>query len=462
MGDGKRTRAARVLVLLGAVTLGLLAGTGPVQREREEASMGARAQEPASVVLRVTLAGAPADALVEVVRAADGGLVSLEYTDVRAPGEARFSLAPGDYVLFVSQGAGFTMEPVALEITAEPGAIHELSAELERRFDPRQRGYYGADLHAHSAASAPAMERDFGIRNHGVTPVDQLVAVQRAADLDVMFISDHNSVDGHELFARTAEERGLPYVLSEEITTLKWGHFNPYSLEPGALVPFSPEKLPQEYFAEARAAGAELIQINHPLDPLSGYLLTMKDPAFDDSFDVVEAMNGAFEDDDFYAVERLFRFWNEGRRYVAVAVSDDHDWKEPGDRYGSPRTYVHVEGELTAERFLDALQQGHVFATYGPLVYVTANGSAIPGDSVPAGEPVRLEVQIESVSPLDGLRAEVVRGGRRVASFDLEGHESSIVWEDPEIPQEGSWYVVRLVDPERRYRALTNPIWVGR
>jgi len=464
MDDAKRRRVRiRVLTLLGALTLGLLASTDPVERGR--ASI-ARAEEPASLTLRVALDGEPADALIEVVQ--DGRLVDLEYTDVHAPGEARFSLAPGEYTLLVSQGAGFTMEPFPLEIAAEPGTARELSVELQRRFDPRERGYYGADLHAHSAASAPAMERDFGIRDHGVTPVDQLVAVLRAADLDVMFLSDHNSVDGHELFARTAEERGLPYVLSEEITTLKWGHFNPYALEPGAFIPFRPNKLPREYFEEARAAGAELLQVNHPLDPMMGYFSTMNDPAFDDSFDVVEAMNGTFQDDDFYTLERLFRFWNEGRRYVAVAVSDDHDWKETGDRYGTPRTYVHVdmdanaEGGLTAERFLDALKGGHAFATYGPLVYIVANGRAIPGDALPPGEPVRLEVQIESVPPLDGLRAEIVRSGRRVADFDLEGHEQSISWEDPDLPQAGDWYLVRLVDAERRYRALTNPIWIGR
>jgi hypothetical protein len=233
-------------------------------------------------------------------------------------------------------------------------------------------------------------------------------------------------------------------------------------LDPGAWVPFSPEKLPGEYFAEARAAGAELIQVNHPLDPMTGYFTTMNDPAFDFSFDVVEAMNGPFRDDDFYTIERLFRFWNEGRRYVAVGVSDDHDWKETGDRYGTPRTYVYVEGELTAERFLESLRRGRAFATYGPLVYVVANGRAIPGETLPPGETIRLEIRLESVAPLDGLRAEIVRRGRRVAAFELEDHEQLLVWEDPEVPKAGDWYVVRLVDAERRYRALTNPIWIGR
>lgn len=459
-----RARAVTAAALFRVTIAGLLATTGLVERGEVlwKAPALAWAQDGVSVVLRVTQGGEPADALIEIFRGEE--LVGVEYTDVHTPGEAAFALPPGGYALRVSQGAGFTMEPVRLDLTVEPDAPQELFVVVEKRFDPRREGYYSADLHAHSEASAAAMERDFGIRDHGVTPVDQLVAVQRAADLDVAFISDHNSVDGHMLFAQTAEERGMPFLLSEEVTTLKWGHFNPYSLEPGALVEYTPTKLPEEYFAEARAAGAVIIQINHPLDPGVGYFFVQNDPAFNPSFDVVEALNGVFDDGDFYTIERLFRFWNEGKRYVAVGVSDDHDWKDMGTRYGTPRTYVYVEGDLTAERFIESLKAGHAFATYGPLVYVTVNGSAIPGDTLTLSdsESVRLEVRIESIPPLDGLKAEIVRSGRRVAAFELSGHEQQISWEDPDTPQEGDWYLVRLLDAERRYRALTNPIWIGR
>jgi hypothetical protein len=417
------------------------------------------APEPSvPVTVDVRVDGVPADVLLVITQGED--LIAVEYTDVHTPGRAGFSLAPGGYTLSVEHGAGFTSEPEIIELSVEPDAPAALTVEIARRFDPRAEGYYSADLHTHTAASAAAMERDFGITNHGVTPVDQAVGVQRAADLDVMFISDHNSVDGHELFAQTAEERGVPYILSEEITTLQWGHFNPYMLDPGALIPYSPEKIPDEYFAEARAAGAAVIQINHPLEPGLGYFFSRTAPEFNPSFDVVEAMNGPFDDGDFYAIEQLFRYWNEGKRYTAVGVSDDHDWKALEVRYGSARTYVHLSGELTAVTFLESLMAGHAFATYGPLVYLTANGSAIPGDTLTlsSGDVVTLEARIQSVEPLDSLRAEVVRSGVRVAAFDLSGNEQTISFEDA--PEGDGWYVVRLMDSQRAYLALTNPIWV--
>jgi len=411
-----------------------------------------------TVTVLVSVDGRPADALIRISQQDE--IIGVVYTDVHSPGEARFELPPGEYTLSVEHGAGFTSLPKTLDLAVEAGSPPEMSVEIERLLDPRQRGYYSADLHLHTIASAAAMERDFGIKNHGVTPVDQVVGVQLAADLDVMFISDHNSVDGHELLAQTARERGVPFILSEEITTLRWGHFNPYSLRSGELVEFSFDKTPAEFFEEARAKGAAIIQVNHPLTPGMGYFFVRNDPEFDPSFDAVEALNGSFDEGDLETIKQLFRYWNEGARYVATASSDDHDWMELSTQYGTPRTYVFIEGEPSAERFIESLKGGHVFVTYGPLVFLTANGSAIPGDvvSLTPGGVITLRAEIQSVMPLEGAVAEIVKDGQRVASFELAGREQTLSFDDR--PEQDGWYLLRILDPQRAYLALTNPIWV--
>lgn len=410
------------------------------------------------VTVHVTVNGEPADALIRIIQ--NDRTAGVEYTDVHTPGRAQFQLVPGDYRLRIEHGAGFTSLPRTLDVTVRAGSSVEVAVQIERLLDARTAGYYSADLHTHTIASAAAMERDFGIKNHGVTPVDQAVGVQLAADLDVMFISDHNSVDGHELFAQTAQERRVPFVLSEEITTLRWGHFNPYSLRPGELVEFKFDKVPSQFFEEARAKGATMIQVNHPLDPTGGYFFSRNQPEFDPSFDAAEVFNGSFDESDNQTVLQMFRYWNEGKRYVATAVSDDHDWKALGDQYGTPRTYVRVEGALTAEKFIASLKAGHAFVTYGPLLFVSANGSAIPGDTVPvqAGAKITLTADVRSVVPLDGVKAEVIRNGERIQTFELSGSAQMLSLEDS--PTVNGWYVVRLVDAQRKYLALTNPIWV--
>ena len=423
--------------------------------------MGADAQpSDVSVSVNVEMDGQPADALVVALQ--NDEVVDWSYTDVQTPGTAQLGLTPGDYTLRVERGVGFTSMPKTVDLRVDRASPAEASVSLTRLVDPNAQGYYGIDLHTHTAASAPAMERDFGIADHGVTPVDQVVGVQLAADLDVVFISDHNSVGGHETFVQTANERGVPYVLSEEITTLRWGHFNIYSLRPGELVEFEFGKTPGAYFEQAREAGASLIQVNHPLYSNGGYWYTRSNSGYDANFDAAEALNGRFGEDDAASIRQLYRFWNDGRRYVATAASDDHDWNDDrqgvASRYGTPRTYVHVEGELSAEALLQSLQAGRAFLTYGPMVYLASTDGARPGDAIQTRGAVTLIARTESVRALDGLRAEWIFNGERIDRVDLQGQQQTISLDHE--PTGAGWYLLRLIDIDGRVRAMTNPIWV--
>ncbi len=416
------------------------------------------AQPNGTLILSITVDGQPGDALIRVIQ--NGKTFTLEYTDVHALGRAQFALPPGNYTLQIEHGAGFISTPTVLDLSVAAGATQERSVSIASRLIPQELGYYSADLHAHTIGSAAAHERIFGIPNHGVTPIDQAVGVQLAAGLDLMFISDHNSVDGHELFAQTSQERGVPYLLSEEVTTIKWGHYNPIALEPGRLVEFGFSKTPTQYFNEARANGAALIQVNHPLDPIDGYFFSQSQPEYDPNFDAVEVFNGSFEEPDLQTILRLFNYWNEGKRLIATAVSDDHDWKGQGTEYGTPRTYVFIDGPLTAEKFLTALQGAHAFVTYGPLLIAKANDSAIPGDTLKLRptEKISLKFDLLSVSVLDEMRLDVIRNGQRVASFEPEGEQATFTFED--VPSGNGWYIARLIGASGKYRAMTNPIWV--
>jgi len=399
-----------------------------------------------NVQITVTLDGEPTDAQIKVLQGDE--VVAVAYTDVHEVGIARFRLQAGTYTLSIDHGGDFTGAIVEREITVTAGGTAALEVEVERLFAPNTWGYYSADTHAHTAVSPD-----------GNTPIDQAVGVQLAADLDLVFISDHNSVRGHLLFARTAQARGVPAILSEEVTTdwgvINMGHFNVYSLNPGMSVDWRVP--PAQIFAEARRKGAEIVQVNHPKAGPYDYFNLMADPRWDPGFDVVEVWNGEYSREDQLAVEQMFAFWNEGERYTAVACSDDHMWNVLDVEYGRPRTYVFVEGRLTLDKWLEGLKGGHAFITYGPLIDLRANGEYIPGDSVAlaAGEMVSLEARIYSVTPL--ARAEVIRNGETVAEFPLEGTEAMVSFADS--PEASSWYLLRVFAQDGD-RALTNPIWV--
>lgn len=404
------------------------------------------------VSIRATLDGQPADALV-MARDRFGKLY-VAYTDLQEIGAARLELPRETYTLSVDRGAGFTGPPYVHQITVEPGKTVELSVALRRAFSPQRTwSYYAVDPHAHSIASAD-----------GHTPVDQLVLVQLAADLDLVFISDHETIAGHAVFAETAKKRGVPAILSEEITTPQ-GHWNAYPLK--CAVTYALGKQPQDYFAGARACGAQVIQANHPGGP-ADYFALLGTEFFDYSFDAVEIFNGEWDTGDARAIEQLFKFWNEGRRYVAVGASDDHDWLDfrPGqERYGRPRTYVRVEGELTAEKFIAALKAGRAFTTYGPLVNFTAQeGKIFPGDTVTLqrGQEIALQAEI-FVIPRHAEEArvlqlaQIIKNGKVLREFKLSEDRAVITLADR--PPEKSWYVVRVVADDGD-QAYTNPIWV--
>jgi hypothetical protein len=416
-------------------------------------------QPVSNININITFDGQPADALIRVIR--NDSVIQIEYTDVHTPGLAAFELPIGNYILSIEHGAGYISRPEIIEISVDESSSLEIDVNVPRLIDPREQGYYSADLHVHTAASAPAMQRDFGILNHGVTPTDQAVGIQLAAGLDVMFISDHNTADGHEVFVEISEIRNAPFLLSQEITTTRWGHFNPISLDQNSAVSFNFSKTPSAFFSEARELGAEAIQINHPLSSTFGYFFSQNQPEYDASFDLVEVFNGSFTEGDRQAILRMFDFWNQGIRYVATGVSDDHDWKSTGTEYGRARTFVHINGELTSEAYLENLITGHAFVSHGPMVYLSANGGSIPGDNLElsSSQSLDITISIDSVDLLEGVRVDLLRNGTIQESFEPNGQFATFTYHDN--PEEDSWYVVRMLTENGDYLALTNPLWVS-
>lgn len=418
-------------------------------------SVAGAAQAAGEVTVWARLNGVPVD--VRVIARLGDTVEGVFYSPVAVPGAVRLALSPGTYTLVVEHGTGFARGAEVRTVTVRAGEKHELTVEFPLGFSASKNwGYHSVDLHAHSAASFD-----------GTTPPEELVAVQLAAGLDIGFLSDHNTGDGHAPFSAAAANRGFPVILGIEITAFRW-HWNAYPVD--AYVPtidpltWMGVGSPAAVFAQARHQGAVFIAVNHPYWSGAPYFDALGKPFFDYGFDLVEIMNGEFDDDDRRAIEQMFRFWNEGRRYVAVGASDAHRWKDPTDIYGRPRTYVYVEGELTVEKFLDALGRGRVFATYGPLVNFTAQGgSARPGDTVvlQAGEKIQLQAAL-FVAPREAPRAlelaQVIRNGEVVHEFRLGAvPEATITLSDA--PVRSSWYIVRVVATDGD-QAYTNPIWV--
>ena len=365
------------------------------------------------------------------------------FTALEHRGRLSEPIAPGEYRFAVSAGGGFLAREAEVAVSVQSGQTAQARVQITPLIDPPGRGWYSADLH-HHADQAEA-----------VTPPAELVRSQLAAGLNVLFVSDHDSTSNLETLQRLARRRGVVFLPGIELSP-SWGHFNAYPITPGTHLEIDPGTAPVgEVLREARRLGAAVVQVNHPFNPY-GYFTSIAagiaPGGFNGGFDLVE-INSTVPQDDAKVLERLWKYWDEDQRYYLSGGSDTHDvWN---DLSGRVRTFVHLERELTAAAFAQALKAGHAYVSYGPVIFPSVMfGSEL---RVERHEPFVLGFELASVAGLK--QAELVSGGavsdrRLFAGTPLRGlAQFSLTTE------RGAWYAL-VVEDAKGHKAYSDPIWV--
>lgn len=321
------------------------------------------------------------------------------FTELDAVGELKSAMPPGRYVLKVSAGGGFT-------------------------------------------------EAQFVLRS------------ELAAGVDVAFLSDHDSVVNNDEMRILSKTRGVPFISATELSP-SWGHFNAYPLDDGVTVNIDTGQVPvQEIFAEARRLGADVIAVNHPYSEY-GYFRNSEDNAvpggYDEGFDLVEiatAVQASGQPNkNKETIERTWQLWNEGTRAYLVAGADVHNvWNF---RSGLARTYAHIDGDLTTEKFIASLQSGHSYASQGPLVFPEILfGSDI---SHVAGEAIDLRYLVQAVSGLGSVT--LIERGESIDHRALSAEDEPVQVDFSVTPDQDTWYSLVIEDVNGMV-AYTNPVWV--
>jgi hypothetical protein len=125
---------------------------------------------------------------------------------------------------------------------------------------------------------------------------------------------------------------------------------------------------------------------------------------------------------------------------------------------GFGRVYVHVDGDLTYEKWIQGLDAGHSFVTTGPMLIVEFNGK--PAGTVFQGDDakeIRITGSAESRLPLDRIEivaaGDVVRTLRPANTQTNSGGFTSAI--DESLPLDhSSWVIVRCFEkqPDGRIR----------
>jgi hypothetical protein len=381
--------------------------------------------------------------------------------DDATPGYIPGPIRPGTWHIALGP---YTVAPQGLpyEITitltyGEPGAVAQPTYPPSRA-KGRGRDWYRGDCHLHSWYSD-------GRR----TPAE-IAALARAAGLDFINTSDHNTHASHPHWADQAGD-DLLIMLGEEVTTRN-GHVVALGTDPGTFVDWryrARDNRFGKYARQIRRAGG-LVVPAHPHATCIGcsWKFGLGEA------DAVEVWNGPWTPDD----EVSLADWDN--TLVASARSGSRDWlpamgnsdahRDP-DPVGTPQTVVLAD-DLTREAIQAGIRAGHSYVAESKSVSLTFTASGAKGEHAGIGE--RLEVDRET--PVT-VRLEATGAPRCTIRFVTD--QGVLFTSDP-LPVSGAgtaeWHTTAAyaayVRAELRHEvalgplpgalaAFTNPIFLG-
>ncbi|MPY51144.1 CehA/McbA family metallohydrolase [Streptomyces acidicola] len=383
--------------------------------------------------------------------------------DDATPGYIPGPVRPGTWNIALGP---YTVAPqgLAYEITitltyGEPGRTVKPTYPPSRA-KGRGRAWYRGDCHLHSWFSD-------GRR----TPAE-IAALARAAGLDFINTSEHNTHSAHAHWADQAGE-DLLIMLGEEVTTRN-GHVVALGTDPGTFIDWryrARDNRFGKYARKIRAAGG-LVVPAHPHATCIGCNWKF---GFGEA-DVIEVWNGAYTPDDEVALAD----WDgmlvasvrsdNGRSWIpAMGSSDAH--RDP-DPVGRPQTVVLAD-DLTREAIQEGLKAGRSYVAESSTLSLSF--TAVGGRGEHAGIGERLDVDRDD--PVT-VRLEVTGAPRCTVRFVTD---QGVLHTSEPLPVSGSGTVewrttaqyAAYVRAELRHEAVvtslpgplaafTNPIFLGR
>ncbi|MFJ3985215.1 CehA/McbA family metallohydrolase [Streptomyces fungicidicus] len=243
----------------------------------------------------------------------------------------------------------------------------------------RGRAWYRGDCHLHSWHSD-------GRR----TPAE-IAALARAAGLDFINSSEHNTHSAHAHWAAAAGD-DLLVLLGEEITTRN-GHVVAIGTDPGTFVDWRYRARDNRFgrFARQIRRAGGLVVPAHPHATCIGCNWKF---GFGEA-DAVEVWNGPWTPDDEVALAdwdgmlvASVREGQDGRDWIpAMGSSDAH--RDP-DAVGLPQTVVLAD-DLTREAVLDGIRAGRSYVAESAGVSLAFTASGGRGEHAGIGERLRVD-----------------------------------------------------------------------
>jgi hypothetical protein len=384
--------------------------------------------------------------------------------------ESEVEVPTGTTTIEAVRGWQFAPKSVTLDVPA--GGVQTATIRLDRLIDLPARGWYSGDSHVHD------LHQGFGQTHESF--FRQLVA----EDINVTHALIH--MDGTRLMGRWSDLTGKPSPLSTAAHILQYaqeyrgslGHIGmigtrefilPFVGGAGGTA-YAQPLLEHPYLQGARDQGG-LAGFMHPYQGVprtpqnAASTLIAMDLALGlgDYYDI-----GALWSDELASADFYYRLLNAGFRIAATGGTDNFSDVFLDPPPGSDRTFAHLAGPLTHQRWLDAVKQGRTFFSTGPLLFLTVDGRE-PGEEIAraatAPNAMRVKADLVSIAPVDTL--EIVVNGEIVQTVRATDPLKLSFDGAVNVPA-GGWVAARATGPKSKYLgddyafAQTSPVYVVR
>lgn len=447
--------------------------------------------------------GKPSAASVAITDAK--GILILESDSFKAgfrcAGEFTKQLPPGRTLIRVTRG--FETQFVEKNVHLDPGTRTEVTFQLRRNVDLRNRGWYAGDSHVHmlhgertvpvsfdfveTTARAEdlrylSLAQAWEIRNptpealeaelHPRSTPDCLLTWNLEAPKNY-YKGDAGRCLGHcwnlGIVGRAADGSDVVRVLLDasawdyESEKPSYANFESHRLihQQGGAVFYTH---PARWWTGPWGGKAGYPKMDRMRVSNMAVELPL-DTAVGPTFDGLDVITGPAE---FEANEKAFALWamllNHGYRLAATGSSDACFDRPGGAVPGIPRTYTFVPGGFSLQKVTRATAAGHTFVTTGPLLVATIDGRA-PGSAFPVGNrkhTLAIEAWASGQSS-DGLEhLEILRNGQAFRNCLFAEHPASIRTNFSFQETDPGWYCVRLRESgSTNRRAISGAFYFG-
>ncbi len=334
------------------------------------------------------------------------------------PGYLAGDLFPGTWFVMFGlykvqpQGCRYQVE-ITLE-TGSQGTMRRLTESGGRTLQRTGAGWYRGDLHAHTHHS------------DAKGSLHDLVRVAEARGLEVLAVTDHNTVSHHHELRQL--ETPLLLIPGQEVTTSR-GHANVWGETGWADFRLTHDAdLPQ--LIERVHASRGLFSINHPKGTEHNWRYPIPE-----HFDGLEVWQSAWAYRNWESVALADTLLKQGRHFTFVGGSDRHQpgWPDTDAHFlqvGTPTTWLYLE-EWTVAGALAALRSGRTCISEsptGPWLELEVAGVLMGGTLASSREVCPVQTSITGASGCT-LRYLSDRGVVRTVTISDDTFTDSWLWQ---------------------------------